>query len=389
MKTMDEFGSHIENDALCRIIVGDIRAAGRIPFRRFMELALYHPVHGYYSAPWPVIGRAGDYLTGPELSALFGAMMGRQVAEVWEQLDRPGSFTVVEAGPGNGTLARDLLDWAVRAAPGLRAALRYVLVEQGASQRERQQRLLGNEPGVSWAESLPERVTGCIISNELLDAMPVHVVRVEGGRLHEQCVTLDDGRLTEMWDEPSTPELACYFDALGLSPGEGARAEVNLEAPRWMEQAARALERGLILTLDYGYPARTLYAPWRTQGTLLCFVRHTANQEPLARVGRQDMTAHVDFTTVARAGVQQGLALAGFTSQREWLTALGIHEALRSAQGEEYFARYRAVNELLESAGLGRVRVLALTRGLPAPLRAFAGTLDPALELFGEDGNHG
>jgi SAM-dependent MidA family methyltransferase len=261
-----------------------------------------------------------------------------------------------------------------------------VLVEQGASQRERQQRLLGGEPGVCWAASLPERITGCIISNELLDAMPVHVVSMEAGALREQYVTLDGSGLAKTWGEPSTPELPRYFDALGLLPGEGALAEVNLDAPRWMGQAARALERGVVLTLDYGYPARTLYAPWRRQGTLLCFARHTANQEPLARVGRQDMTAHVDFTTVARAGLQHGLALAGFASQREWLTALGIHEALRSAAGEEYFARYRAVNELLESAGLGRVRVLALTRGLTTPLRAFAGLSDPATELFGEGG---
>jgi SAM-dependent MidA family methyltransferase len=332
-----------------------------------------------------VIGRTGDYLTSPELSPLFGAMMGRQLAEVWEQLDRPPSFTVVEAGPGNGTLASDLLGWATRANPDFRSALRYVLVEQGTAQRERQQRLLGGESGVSWAESLPEDITGCIISNELLDALPVHVVRHEGSVLREQYITLHGDALAEVWGEPSTPELACTFETLGLLPGERALAEVNLEAPRWMEQAARSLQRGLVLTLDYGYPAHTLYAPWRKQGTLLCFARHTANHDPLARVGRQDMTAHVDFTTVARAGLQQGLTLAGFASQREWLTALGIHEALRSTPGEEYFARHRAISELTESTGLGRVRVLALTRGLTAPLRAFAGQPDPATELFGDE----
>jgi SAM-dependent MidA family methyltransferase len=199
-------------------------------------------------------------------------------------------------------------------------------------------------------------------------------------------VILEDEHFATAWGEPSTPELARYFAALGLLPGEGADAEVNLDAPRWMDQAARSLARGLVLTLDYGYPARTLYAPWRTQGTLLCFVRHTANHEPLARAGRQDMTAHVDFTTVARAGLQHGLSLAGFTTQREWLTTLGLYEALRSATGEEYFARYRAVSELTESAGLGRVRVLALTRGLDTPLSASARMPDPALELFGDTG---
>lgn len=382
-ENMDEFGSHTENEALRRVIAGAIREAGCIPFRRFMELALYHPTHGYYHTPWPVIGRAGDYLTSPEISPLFGAMVGRQVAEIWSLLGYPRPMTVVEAGPGNGTLARDLLDWAARAAPDLRDALRYVLVEQSAVQRERQQRLLGGEHGVSWSVSLPETLTGCILSNELLDALPVHVVMVEGGALREQYVTLDGNRFAAVWGEPSTPKLARYFAALGLLPAEGALAEVNLAAPCWIRRAARSLVRGLVLTLDYGYPAAKLYAPWRAQGTLLCFVRHTANHEPLARVGRQDLTAHVDFTTVARAGITAGLRLAGFVSQREWLTALGIHEALRRDTGEEYFARYRAITELLESAGLGRVRVLALTRGLDAPLRAFAATPDPAGELFG------
>lgn len=384
---MDEFGSHTENEALCALIATEIGAVGCLPFCRFMALALYHPVYGYYATERPVIGRAGDYLTSPEVSPLFGAMVGRQVAEVWTILGYPNPMMVVEAGPGNGTLAHDLLRWATRAAPDLRAALRYVLVEQLPAQRARQQRLLSGEPGVCWAEELPTGITGCILANELLDALPVHVVRVERGTLQEQYVTLDGDTFAEVWGEPCDG-VAAYFERLALRPAPGARAEVNLEAPRWMAAAANALVCGLVVCLDYGYPAATLYAPWRRQGTLLCFSHHTANDEPLARVGRQDITAHVDFSSVARAGMGAGLTLAGFTTQREWLTALGIHEALRLPAGampdEEHFARRRAITELLEPAGLGRIRVLALARGMEGvTLRGFAGASDPDRTLFG------
>jgi SAM-dependent MidA family methyltransferase len=390
---MDEFGSHTENDALRDLILSEIAARGPITFRRFMELVLYHPRHGYYNSERPVIGSQGDYVTSPEVSPLFGAIAGRQLAEVWHLLGRPRPFTVVEAGPGNGTMALDLLWWAARIEPEMRGSLRYVLVEQGTAQRERQRRLLSDEPCVCWSESLPGGITGCIISNELLDALPVHVVGVDGARLQEAYVAANDGGFKEVWDGPSLPALEAYFDPLGRLPAEGSRAEVNLEAPRWVTEAAAALDRGLLLTLDYGYPAAALYAPWRRQGTLLCFSRHVANDDPYVRVGRQDITAHVDFTSVARAGLAAGLSLAGFTTQREWLTALGIHDALQlpegAAPGEEYIARHRAISELVEPAGLGRIRVLALTRGLDgASPRGFAGAEDPLTVLFGGEGTN-
>ncbi len=388
---IDEFGTHTENEDLHQLIAAEIAARGPVTFCRFMELALHHPVHGYYAGPAPVIGPRGDYLTSPEISPLFGAMIGRQVAEVWHRLGEPDPFLVVEPGPGNGTLARDLLRWAARAEPALRRVLRYVLVEPNPAQEERQRRLLAGEAGVAWQRSLPEGITGCIVANELLDAFPVHLVRVVDGTLEEAYVDHVQGRFVEVWRSPSTPAIARYFAALGLRPGEGCRAEVNLEAPRWMRQAAAALRQGLILTLDYGYPAARLYAPWRRAGTLLCFYRHAPADDPLARVGRQDITAHVDFTTVARAGLEAGLALAGFTTQREFLVSLGIHDALRVPAGavpdEEFAVRYRAVMELLEPEGGGRVRVLGLTRGLDGPLRGFAGTPDPHRALFSRDGD--
>ncbi|MFN8558739.1 MAG: SAM-dependent methyltransferase [Dehalococcoidia bacterium] len=387
---MDEFGSHTDCQPLLDIIEGEIRANGRITFRRFMELALYHPHHGYYTGGRPVIGRDGDYFTSPGLSPLFGAMIGRQVADVWRRLDRPARFAIVEPGAGDGTLAADLLRWAARAEPGLRDAIQYTLVERGARPAMCPDPLQG-AAAVSWQGQIPADITGCLISNELLDAFPAHLVGVAEGELRELYVTLEGDALAETWGAPSTAELSAYFDALGLRPGEGCRAEVNLDAPRWIAEAAGALRRGLILTLDYGYPAARLYARWRRQGTLLCFSRHTAHDNPYVRVGRQDITAHVDFTSVARAGRDAGLTLAGFTNQSAFLTALGIHDATRPpvgrSPGEEYFARYRATNDLLAPEGLGRVGVLALTRGLDdLMLRGFDGAPDPHVALFGADG---
>ncbi len=169
--------------------------------------------------------------------------------------------------------------------------------------------------------------------------------------------------------------------------GTGATPQELAEARAWMAQAAATLRRGLLLTLDYGYPARQLYAPWRRQGTLMTFSRHTPGDNPLQRIGRQDITAHVDFTTIARAGMADGLTLAGFASQRELLTNLGIHEALAIPPSEELYARRRAVEALTEPAGLGRVRALALTRGLEgAALRGFAGAAEAHAVLIGEGG---
>jgi SAM-dependent MidA family methyltransferase len=363
-----------ENAALKAAIISAIDdAGGALPFRDFMELALYHPTLGYYTSRRDVIGRAADYLTSPELTPLFGAMLGRQLREMWERLGQPGRFAAVEAGPGTGTLARDVLAWAARSAPAFAAALRYTLVETSPALNERQRATLAAEGfDAEWRDGLPSGVTGCIFSNELLDAMPVHRVAVEDGALREVYVTRDgDGFGEELRD--THPDVAAYFGALALSPGEGCRAEVNLEAPRWIAAAAAALERGYLITFDYGYAAEDLYASWRTDGTLLCFYRHNPSADPYTRIGRQDITSHVDFTTIRRSGENAGLQTLGLTSQAAFLSALGIGEALQPPAGErpdmeEYFARRRAVTDLIDPGGLGRVKVLVQAKAAAGPL---------------------
>ncbi len=350
-----------ENSALKDAIVTRIEADNGISFRDFMEMALYEPDLGYYVSQRGAVGREGDYLTSPEVSPLFGAMVGRQLREMWEAMGNPGRFQIVEVGAGTGQLCHDIMRWAARAAPAFAGSIDYVLVERSEAMIERQKRLLADDrlsDSVRWSEAMPAGVHGCILSNELLDAMPVHRVSVEDGVLQEVSVTWDGSRFREELRKPSTPEIGSYFERLGLLPGEGCRAEVNLAAQDWMRQAAAALEQGFLMAFDYGYAAEDLYASWRTDGTLLCFYRHNPSSDPYARIGRQDITSHVDFTSLRAAGEEFGLTRLGLVPQSEFLSSLGIMEALTPpAEGdtdiEEYVARRRAVTELLDPGWTG------------------------------------
>jgi SAM-dependent MidA family methyltransferase len=375
-----DFPSTTENEALRDIIRERIAEAGAITFREFMDLALYHPRHGYYCSPREKMGRQGDYLTSPEVHPIFGWLVGKQLGQMWEVIGRPEPFTVVEIGAGSGALARDILDWARRHAPEFFAALEYRLVEVSEELAARQRRAVQEVDErlekAAWLPALEAiaegSVVGCLLSNELADAFPVHRVTVRAGRLQEVYVDWRHGRFEERLGPPSTLALEEYFRRLGLLPGEDCQAEVNLDALAWMRALARALGRGFVMTFDYGYSAEQLYAPWRRQGTFLCFYRHNPSADPYARVGRQDMTSSVDFTSLIQAAQEAGLETVGLAGQSQFLTALGIDGALApAARGdlplEEYYARRRALTELLDPAGLGRIRVLIQSKGVKGP----------------------
>jgi SAM-dependent MidA family methyltransferase len=347
-------------------------------FAAFMEAALYGP-GGYYAERPALGGPGGDYVTSPEIHPAFGALVGRQVAEVWEALGQPDRFELVEQGPGTGALCRDLLTWAKHEAPSFAPTIRYVLVEPSAPLRAAQRATLAEadllDARLSWDErsalEFDGSISGCILANELVDAFPVHLVVVRDGHLRERYVALkgDGSALTFQEDEPSTPALGSYFDELGLLPGEGCLAEVNLLAPTWAERAGAALARGALLTIDYGYPASRLYAPDRKYGTLLCYRGHQLGSDPLVHVGEQDITSHVDFTTLARAGERVGLETAGLIDQAGFLTNLGLRHYLRqlergAVRATEYDANRRALLELVAPEGLGAMLVLMQTRGI-------------------------
>jgi SAM-dependent MidA family methyltransferase len=355
-----------DNAALRDIIAGRIRQEGSISFADFYRLALYHPTYGYYVCCDPT----DDYHSSPNTHGVFGAAIARQVADFWRLMDRPSRFDVFEAGAGSGRLAADVLRALRIETPELYNSVRYVTQDvTGLDAFPRLERAGVPLDKVTIAAGLPPRpsIEGCVLSNELLDALPFERVRLCEGRLKLLRVGLEDGRFVDV-EAGATPELEAYFAGLGFLPGEGCEAEVGLEAVEWTQRAATALRRGYVLTLDYGYEASALYAPWRKRGTLLTFYRHTSGDDPYQRVGRQDITASVDFTSVIKAGEAAGLKTLGLATQSDFLTALGIAEALQqtpaASEMEAYFALRRGVMELIDSSGLGRIRALIQAKGV-------------------------
>jgi SAM-dependent MidA family methyltransferase len=350
-----------------------LRHEGRLTFAAFMAEALHGP-EGYYTRRPRLGGADADFFTAPELHPAFGALLGELAARVWFALGRPDRFDLVEHGPGTGALCRDLLDWARHAAQDFGQSVQYHLVETSQPLRGCQRATL-EEAGlldgrVTWdAPPAGRSLHGLVIANELVDALPVHLVTVRDGRLLERYVVVEDDELGWLDDAASTPALGEYFERLGIYPAEGCLAEVNLEGVAWIERTAATLARGALLLLDYGYPASELYSPERRHGTLLTYRAHTLGSDPLRLVGAQDITAHVDFTSLARAGERGGLETAGLISQAALLRRLGLDQYLQqldrsSVAAREHDANRRALQALVEPTGLGRVQALLQTRGL-------------------------
>lgn len=347
-----------------------IRHKGRITFAEFMEAALYGP-GGYYTSGEPT-GPRGGYYTSPQAHPAFGALLALQLEEMWRLMGSPESFQVVEAGAGTGTLAADILSFAHRLDPSFWLALHYLASDRVQTPGLQQHPEVAGKLAWSQTAGCPvSGVNGCIISNELIDAMPVHRVAMRGGRLQEIFVTLAGDRLTETCDDPSTPGLEAQLTRESARLQEGWEAEVGVAASQWMAQAARSLDRGYIITIDYGDMAERLYAAERSRGTLMCYYRHTPQTDPFSRIGRQDMTAHANFTTLAQAGAAAGAGLVALTTQRAFLQALGIDAFLESMAGlrlddRERQADLMAMRDLVKPDGLGAFRVLIQAKGAPS-----------------------
>lgn len=375
---LDDFALAERSTSLGPLIAAEIAARGSMTFARFMSLALGHPEHGYYSRERFAWGAAGDFETSPEVHPIFGYLWARQLLECWDRLGRPDPFHLVEVGAGSGAFSAAMLTWLRDRAPQCAAAIRPILLDGHPHRIADQRRALaarGIEAEHAFLDDWlagTERVTGVVISNELFDALPVHLVERREEQLLEWYVTLDvSGALVLELRDASTPALDAYFEALGVWPGDGSRAEVSLDAPQLMQRIAARLERGYLLTIDYGYEAATLYSSWRRMGTLMAFRDHSPQPDPLALPGLTDLTAHVDLTSLAAAARVEGFVVAPPTSQTEALVALGIGEALEAARqrAEVDFGAFasarRATETLLDPTGLGRIRVLVAAKGAP------------------------
>jgi SAM-dependent MidA family methyltransferase len=364
----------------------ELSTGGPITFARFMAVALTEPGHGYYATATDRPTRSGDFLTAPELHQIFGAVIARTLDEAWRALGRPHPFHLVEYGAGTGALAEAVLRGLETDGSGLRDALSYEPVEVSAGHVERiRERLaqtgFGDAFGDAIADGAPEGApgerpprTGAIVANEFLDALPVHRVRMLDGDLHELFVTWDDvsGRFSEIAGAPSTPALAERLAAEGVVLAEGARAEIGLEIGPWLDDATKRVDHGFAMVVDYGRPAGDLYGPDRSAGTVRAYSGQRAHADPFVAIGRQDLTAHVDFTAVERAAEERGWRTLGLTTQARYLLGAGLEEILRGYQADpglaapEYLAIRSAVMRLLDPRALGDFRILVLGRGVPA-----------------------
>jgi SAM-dependent MidA family methyltransferase len=365
----------VRTNPLPALLAERIRASGPIPFAEFMRECLFHPEHGYYSRAGA--GRFGDYYTSVDVHPIFGRLLARQLAEMWVFLGSPRPFPVTEVGAGVGRLARHILDFAARTLPEFYEAVEYVAVERSPSRRAEHALQLGPHATARRfrsAAELPGAVaSGCVFSNELLDALPTHRVVRRGGRLWEVFVGWEDGHFVELLRDLSTPALAQYFREQGIALGEGDHAEVCLEACRWIEDVGHRLGRGFVITVDYGHEAGSLYSEAHNRGTLLAYRDHKVTEDVLDAPGEQDLTAHVNFTALELCGRRSGLERTGLVTQSQFLVALGkaneFADLYDPEQSEVEKLRARLLlKNLIHPEGLGETfRVLIQHKGIETP----------------------
>lgn len=375
------------NQQLIALIRDEIIAnQGQIVFARFMELALYHPVHGYYMSESRRPGRGGDFITAPETTAHFGHTVARQMAEFWMRLGEPDHWSIREYGAGIGGLAYDIMAGLATEAPLAFEALTYHLVEINPAHQIEAMRAMTE---VGLAEKIViesagmdlSPITGVILANEVADALPVHRLRMTDEGWLEAFVTWTGNGFGWKMDEFSPEAVSAFIELAGQNIHFEMQdiVEVSPAAASWFEQALEGLERGYALLIDYGYPAEQLYRHHRLDGTLRGYSGHTVTDDPFTRVGMQDLTVHVDFTSLRNAGEAAGLIHAGYTTQGAFLSSLGLGDVLTRMQQdpaatvEDYLAAQAVILRLIDPGGLGRFGVMIMARNSPVepPLRGF------------------
>jgi len=348
------------------IVIQTIKDKGPISFHDFMETALYYPGAGYYSTTRDKIGPGGDFYTSSNVTPIYGELVAKQLEEMWHNLGEE-QFTIVEFGAGTGSMCHDILNYLRHNEP-LYSQLQYCIIERNSAMQEKE--WYQTDDKVKWCHSIADLkdVTGCIISNELIDNFAVHQV-VMKDELMEVYVDYTDG-FRELL-RPAPAILKNYFKELNVTLPLDYRTEVNLEAVSWIHDVANVLKKGYVLTIDYGFPSDEMYRDYRRDGTLVCYNKHAVNYEPYTEIGKQDITSHVNFSSLSHWGEKNGLGLCGFTNQALFLLSLGIGERLAKnlAEGtKDWYKNYRQnsfiIQNLLIEMG-HRFKVLIQQKGLP------------------------
>lgn len=369
---MPDTDAQQHSQKLCDVIHHDIELQGGwIPFSRFMELALYAPGLGYYSAGASKFGEAGDFITAPELSTLFGRTLARQVADIMT-LSAPH---ILELGAGSGKLACDILTELEQQG---QLPDSYSILEVSADLRQRQQAVLQKKlPHLSsrihWLEALPAQISGAVIGNEVLDALPVHLVHWSDTRIMERGVTSKGNNFS--WEDRLPESAALRELAQQIKVPDNYLSEISLTARGLVGSLSERLSKGAMLFIDYGFGAGEYYHPQRSSGTLMCHYRHTAHDDPFFLVGLQDITSHVDFTAVAESAIDHGANLLGYTTQAHFLFNGGIGDLIKDISPDnlrEYLPLSAQIQKLTSPAEMGELfKVIALGKGIDAPLRNF------------------
>lgn len=363
---------------LSEIIIEKIRNKGPMSFRDYMEMCLYYPESGYYTSTHDRIGTNGDYYTSSDLSEVAGAMLGRQLEEMWI-LTGKKEFTIVEYGAGTGSLCNDILEY-LKNNPDFYSRLSYYIIEKSPAMRKRERECLREK--VSWLNSINELppITGCVISNELVDNFSVHQV-VMDEQLMEVYVDHHDDFIELL--RPADEELVNYFGELNVDLPKGFRTEVNLEATEWIREIAMNIERGFVITIDYGYLAHELYRLSRRKGTLLCYHQHHINDQPFNNIGCQDITAHVNFSALSHWGAKHGLVTNGYINQAGFFMSLGwedyLNKLLTRVQDSYLGFRKYAFLKYMFLVDMGqKFNILIQQKGLPCKsLRGFQRKISP------------
>lgn len=349
---------------LSEIIINKIQKEGPISFCDYMEMCLYYPELGYYNSNRNKIGKDGDFLTSPTISPLFGELIAKQIEEMWSLLGE-NPFTIIEYGAGTGALCEAILNY-LKCNKKLYEGLEYCIIEKSEWLRSIQQLRFSEK--VKWVDSIRTipKINGCVISNELVDNFAVHRVAMNE-QLNEVFVDYKNGFIEIL--KPARQELVDYLTELKVELCKGFHAEINLEAINWISEIAGCLNKGYVITIDYGYPSFELYEDYRKNGTLMCFNKHKANSHPYRAIGEQDITSHVNFSAICLWGFKNGLDYCGFTDQDKFLLALGFMNSLRQkrlpGQDSLNFKKEMFLTQLLLQEMGSKFKVLIQQKGVP------------------------